>query len=495
MKRTAQIFSIILIFCACFFCSISYAKQVHVTLLQANDVYEMSPVNGGEFGGLARLQTINLELKKKNKHTYTVLAGDLISPSAIGTAKVNGVKLGGRQMIDILNEMKWDFITLGNHEFDLDRDTLIARLNEARFNTISSNVVDTITGQPFSNTKTFDIIHVNGIKIGLAGITLESLAKNFVTIKNPFESAQAIVKELRENQHVDMVVLITHQDINDDIHFANSLKGVDLIVGGHEHENIYLTRGVSFTPIAKADANARSVYIHDLFFDTKTKKVSVKSQLKVIDATITENPKIQQRVNYWRNIAFDAFRADGFKPEQNIVTTTESLDGLESSVRNGVTKLTDIVARSALHAFPDVELSIFNAGSIRIDDVIPVGAISQYDVIRILPFGGHYTAVTMPGSLLKQVFAASEANRGTGGFLHYAGVSQHNGEWRVNNNAIVGTQLYKVSIATFLLDSGDKGLTFLMKNPAISRISSANVDARVALIAELEHQYNQKKID
>jgi 5'-nucleotidase/UDP-sugar diphosphatase len=103
------------------------SREVNITLVQANDVYEMTPVNGGRYGGLARLQTLVKQLKRENPHTYTLLAGDLLSPSAIGTAKVNGERLNGKQMVAVLNAMGWDYMTLGNHEFDNGRASLLGR--------------------------------------------------------------------------------------------------------------------------------------------------------------------------------------------------------------------------------------------------------------------------------------------------------------------------------------------------------------------------------
>ena len=66
------------------------APITKITLLQMNDVYEITPVNNGKLGGLARVATLRKQLLKENPNTYTLLAGDLFSPSALGTAKVNG---------------------------------------------------------------------------------------------------------------------------------------------------------------------------------------------------------------------------------------------------------------------------------------------------------------------------------------------------------------------------------------------------------------------
>ncbi len=470
--------------------TLSYAKKTHITILQANDVYEMTPVNGGKYGGLARVQTLIKKLKKKNRHTYTILAGDLISPSAIGTAKVNGTRLNGKQMVDVLNYMEWDFFTLGNHEFDNGRESLIDRLTEAKFTTVSANVIDTVTGRPFVNTVPTYTFMVDNVRVALAGITLQSLSQDFVKINDPMTTAKDIVAQLKEKQKADIIILITHQDFEEDLEFAKALKDVDLILGGHEHENIYVRRGPALTPIAKADANARSVYIHELYFDSNNKTLSVDSTLKIITDELKEDRTIKKVVGDWKALAFDAFKADGFEPEQTVTTTTESLDGLEASVRNGPTRLTEIVARSALSPFPGTELSLINAGSIRIDDTLPPGPITQYDVIRILPFGGTYIEVSIPGDLLEKALNVGMSNRGTGGFLHHSEVENKNSKWLIKGKPIKPQRNYKVATASFLIERGDAGLEFLVNNPRIQLLSNKVIDARIALILELERTYS-----
>lgn len=59
-------------------------SYVQFTFLQMNDVYELIPLSGGKKGGLARVATIRALLLQENPHTYTVIAGDLVSPSALG---------------------------------------------------------------------------------------------------------------------------------------------------------------------------------------------------------------------------------------------------------------------------------------------------------------------------------------------------------------------------------------------------------------------------
>jgi len=127
-------------------------SKIHVTILHFNDVYEITPVSGGNEGGLARVATLRNQLLALNPNTITTLGGDLFSPSAIGTAKYLGDQLAGRQMVDVLNQLELDYATFGNHEFDLKEEQFNKRMDEAKFTWISSNVVNA-NGQSYTGVK------------------------------------------------------------------------------------------------------------------------------------------------------------------------------------------------------------------------------------------------------------------------------------------------------------------------------------------------------
>jgi 5'-nucleotidase len=95
-------------------------------------------------------------------------------------------------------------------------------------------------------------------------------------------------------------------------------------------------------------------------------------------------------------------------------------------------------------------MAIFNGGSIRLDDVLPPGPVTQYDVIRILPYGGKVVKATFTGALLARVLQIGEQNKGTGGYLHSAGVP----------TAIDPAARYTLATSDFLLTGGEVNLGF-----------------------------------
>jgi 5'-nucleotidase len=437
--------------------------RVHVTILHFNDIYEITPVSGGKEGGIARVASLRKQLLARNPNTITTLGGDLFSPSAIGTAQYEGDRLAGRQMVDVLNHFQLDYATFGNHEFDVKENQFNQRMQEAKFTWVSSNVF-AADGQPYAGVKQNLVIPVtdkkNGktFRIGMFGLTLAANNPGYVRYSDPIAASAEQIKQL--NGQSDFVIALTHQAIDDDIELLQKFPQIGLLLGGHEHVNYQNWRG-NFTPLLKGDANVRSVYVVDLYFDPQTGKTEVKPTFVPINDTLPEDPTVKTVVDKWMNIAFDAFRQQGFEPEAVVTTTTEALDGLESNVRARKTNLTELIAKSLLRPYPEAELSLYNSGSIRIDDVLPAGQITVYDVIRVLPFGGKVQLAAIKGSLLIKALNQGLANTGAGGFLQSANTQQVNGTWQINGIPVDARKTYKLAINDFLASGKEHGLEYL----------------------------------
>ncbi|MDH3327109.1 MAG: bifunctional metallophosphatase/5'-nucleotidase [Gammaproteobacteria bacterium] len=448
------------IFTAC----AAVGKPIHVTVLHFNDIYEISPVSGGKQGGLARVATLRKELLAKNPNTITVLGGDMFSPSAMGTAIVNGEKLAGKQMVDVLNKLGLDYATFGNHEFDVSEAQFKQRMKEVGFTWVSSNAFNA-DGKPYpgvNKSLLIPIIDPNTGKkftIGMFGVTLTTKKTDYVVYQKPLESAKYQVNALKGKS--DMIIALTHQAIADDAKMITENPDIDLVLGGHEHENYQRWRG-DFTPLLKADANVRSVYVVELFFDPETGKTKIIPSLIPINDSIAEDPEIKQAVDHWEKIAFDSFRAQGFEPNKVVTVTTEALDGLEASVRSKQTNLTKLIANALLLTYPEADLSMYNGGAVRIDDIIPLGDITQYDVLRMMPFGGTVQLVGIKGSLLKKLLDKGMSSIGSGGFLQTANVeyiehSSGNG-WQIKGVLLDANKNYKVSMLDYVVSSELKNI-------------------------------------
>ena len=207
---------------------------VTVTLVHLNDVYEILPVEGGKSGGLARVATVIEKLKATRSPVLTTLGGDYLSPSALGTAIVDGQPIAGRQMVDVLNATGVDWATLGNHEFDVSEAAFRAHVAQAKFRIVSTNVTDA-RGLPFAGVATSAIVPVtaNGrtVRIGLIAVTIDATKKDWVRYRDAIEVAKAEVEKLRGA--TDAIVALTHLSLEQDAEFVSAVPGIDLVLGGH----------------------------------------------------------------------------------------------------------------------------------------------------------------------------------------------------------------------------------------------------------------------
>lgn len=456
-----------------------------VTILHFNDVYEIGPVEGGRAGGLARVATVLADYRRTHAPLIATLGGDYLSPSAIGTARVDGQPLAGRQMVDVLNAVGVDWATFGNHEFDVSESAFRSRMSEGTFHLVSSNVSEA-NGQPFPNVPRSTVVTVSAggrqIRLGLIGVTIAANKKSWVKYEDGIAAATREVAALKGK--ADAVIALTHLSLAEDAQLVSAVPAIDLVLGGHEHENWMMRRGPAFTPVIKADANVRSVAIVTMSF-ANTGRPVVDAHLVTIDDHVAADPAVDAAVKKWTTTAFDAFTRDGFHPDHVVATIPRPLDGRESTVRNSPGELTDIIAASMRREVPAAVVAIFNSGSVRIDDVVPAGPIREYDIIRILPFGGKVLQATFDGSLLAQVLDMGVNNEGTGGYLQTAGVTRANNQWMVGGQPLNPAKPYVVAISDFLLTGGETNLAFLTRaNPHVRDIREFR-DIRQAVIDQL----------
>lgn len=451
-----------------------------------NDVYEIDAVENGASGGMARLAAALDRLRRNNSAVVTTLGGDFLSPSALGTAVVAGEPLAGRQMVDLLNTVGVQWATLGNHEFDLSESAFHKRLAEAKFKVVISNATDA-AGKPFADTVQSAIVRVRSgartVRVGLIGLVIDSTRKAWVRYLPPVETARAQVDALKGK--VDAIVALTHLSLLQDQAVVEAVPEIDLILGGHEHENWSIRRGTRFTPIVKADANVRSLAVVAMKFSGASRpEVSVRFEL--LDTRIAPLPRVQQQVKKWVDTAYDAFRRDGLDPAAVVASLPEILDGRELTVRNRPGNLTTLIVE-AMRTAAKSDAAVLNGGSIRIDDQLPAGPVRQYDVIRVLPFGGKVLKVTLDGGLLRQILEAGEANLGSGGFLHLAGITRRDGAWTVGDRPLDSAAVYTVAMPEFLLTGQETRMAFLTRDKL--REVQDLPDIRLVLIAELKRRY------
>ncbi|MDZ7900503.1 MAG: bifunctional metallophosphatase/5'-nucleotidase [Arcicella sp.] len=483
-------------------------NEVQIAILHVNDVYEISPLEGGKVGGMARLATLKKEIAQKNPNTITILAGDFLNPALISTFKHEGKSIKGKQMVEAMNAVGFDWVGLGNHEFDLDEEDLQKRINESNFNWLASNVLQNKKGNlepfgktlsgvkiPFQKTTILTFKNESGklVKMGIFSVVLPSNKKEYVWYSDFFDAAQKNYEILKPQ--CDFVIAITHLNKADDAKLAELLPDVKLLMGGHDHDN--MIEKVGNAVIAKADANAKTAYVHNIVFNTETKSVLINSDLRKIDESIPMDSTVFAVVKKWDNIMDVALQKLGMDRNDVVAQLTEKLDGRETPMRNSHTNLGDLIAKSmTTFASKPVDCAVFNSGSVRIDDQLS-GKITQLDIMRVLPFGGKIVEVSLKGRLLERILETGLKNRGNGGFLQWDKIThdEAKNEWFVNGKLLDVNQDYYIAIPKFMMEGKETNFGYLTaQNPDVLKITESDEkdvidvrnDVRKVLIAYLK---------
>ena len=152
-------------------------------------------------------------------------------------------KTKGKIVVEILNKLNIDIASLGNHEFAFGIDELKKRLSESNFSWLATNVFEK-NGLPLQGTIQTKLYEIEGIKIGFFAICLPETAQlyfkncnNKVEFKPIIDSAQKAINSLTL-EGVDVIIALTHLDLEQDIILAEHFPQIKVIAGGHDHKNI-----------------------------------------------------------------------------------------------------------------------------------------------------------------------------------------------------------------------------------------------------------------
>ena len=211
-----------------------------LTILHVNDTHShIDPQRSGDYKGrggvieqAAYIDSVRCADGKRN--VLLVHAGDFSQGTSYFT------ELGGNIEIDVLNALRFDVVTLGNHEFDNGVEELARRLKNLKAEVVCANY--DFDGTALEGlVEPFTIIRRGGKKIGFIGLLTDimevvdrDIAK-VLTYQDPAEVVNRLAEYLKEEKDCDMVICLSHLGYGEDKDLAASVRNVDLIVGGHSH--------------------------------------------------------------------------------------------------------------------------------------------------------------------------------------------------------------------------------------------------------------------
>jgi 2',3'-cyclic-nucleotide 2'-phosphodiesterase (5'-nucleotidase family) len=338
---------------------------------------------GGTSGMLGYLN------KYRNEKSLVLNGGDDFQGTPISSLTQ------GFSQIELLNLYNLDAFVLGNHDFDYGMNKLSFALNTSNFNSLAANISYKEDGESFA--KPYLIKEINGIKIGIIGLTPKDLMT--LTVPKNIEDLQMlnidsiipIYVDILKKEKCNLIVLLSHNGEDNDKEFAEKFhKDIDIIIGGHSHTPIFKPEIVEGTYICQAGSYGRWLGKLDIKVDIK-KDTVIKCYGKlyetIFDSTIYDKKAHQEVESMLANI----------EPEMKKPIGTTLSDLNKSSLSQW--------EADAIREKLQTNISFLNAGSIRKNLI--KGNITIGDVWEINPFGNTMMKFSVSGKTLKNMLANS----------------------------------------------------------------------------------------
>jgi len=409
-----------------------------VVVVAINDMYRIEGVEGGQQGGMSLVRALRQQLEQQTPDLLFLHAGDFLFPSLLSE------KTNGAHMVEMMNLLDGAsgvhdarmFVVFGNHEFDQSQRKhaalLQARIDQSEFQWLGSNIrFSEEAGKPLVASKNLmvsKIVESGGVRIGLLGLTTDKKSANKIAyvdeFLDPVYVAGEQTKRLRE-QGAEVVIALTHLPLETDQEILTSLgdNGPDLIIGGHEHQRHHVE--IHGRWILKADADARTATVVRIRMIGKRPFMSF--GYRFLDRNrVTPDPQMQLQVNRVLQEHEEWFCVDHHEAagclQRAVGETAVPLIGEELEIRSYETNLGNWVADQGRTVVEDADIAFINAGSLRVNQDIPPGPITQRDLEELLPYDSELVRVELDKNQLDAVLErAAEEWSGKGHWLQISG--------------------------------------------------------------------------
>lgn len=394
----------------------SFAGAENLVILHTNDTHsQVDPDERDGLGGVGRRMVVIDSVRRAADNVMLIDAGDAVQ----GTLYFN--LYGGAVEQKLMNAMGYDLRILGNHEFDNGVDSLASVLAGADADFLATNY--DLSESPLADMfDKYTIKEVGGRRIGFIGINLRPegmIAEgNYdgVEYLDAVEAANASAWWLRNIEHCDLVVAITHIGYNPstppgDLLLARASKDIDIIIGGHSHDLITpesekfqsqvpnaVGRDVLVAQVGKAGKN-----IGEITVDLSTLQLSYR--------VIPINSRLDGRVPEEFATLVAPYRAgvDSLMTRVPVGKTRFELPQESAALLNWAT---DVILDRGRQLADSVDFAILNKGGLRRG--LPKGTIHEGQIITMMPFNNRVQVIDIKGSDLLAAFQVMATVGGNG---------------------------------------------------------------------------------
>ena len=361
--------------------------------------------------GLARIQTFLKQRIEENANTYFLSAGDHFQGTAISNLT------HGEVVNEILKEMNLFASAVGNHEFDWGSDLIPTWAKDGEYLFLASNIEVEEDKKPegwddhvVPFTVQDHIVNGTEVKIGFIGIAtpetkFKTAAENVVgyTFTDPVEATNKWAKVLKEQEHVDAIIALTHLGSfqkdgvisGEIVEYANEVEGIDAIFTGHTHQVV--NGRVNDIAIVQGGYNGRNLSQITLDFEVDDTIVTLLAATgNVINMTelipeLEEDAAVKAIVDkYYEELA----------PILDEVLGELKNDLPHDTDEMQVTPMGQFIAKS-LAEIGGTQIAIINGGGIRRG--FDKGDITMGLMYELLPFDNTLVTLKVTGAELKKL--------------------------------------------------------------------------------------------
>lgn len=416
-----------------------------LTILHINDFHSrFQPITGsnsdcnaeddaaGEcFGGIARLKTAIDQRRgaREGENVLLLSAGDNFQGSLFYT------QYKAEAVTTFFNEMGFDVVATGNHEFDDGPEELARLIDLADYPIVGGNF--DVSNEPALDGKISGVIvlNVGGERVAVIGATTidtPEIASPGDTVV--FQSVEDYVRGAvgaLEEAGVNKIIVLSHIGYNEDQALAGAVPGVDVVVGGHSHtllsNSVEGAAGPYPTLVANPDGKDVAVvqageygkYLGEITvtWNDDGDVVSAEGEPMLVDASVTPDD------GFVAKVAELSGPLEDLKSEV-IGTATAPIEGSREVCRAMECAMGNLVSDALLDRVADqgVSIAIQNGGGLRAS--IDAGEITMGEVLTVLPFSNTLATFELSGADIVASLenGVSDIEGGAGRFPQVAGL-------------------------------------------------------------------------
>ncbi len=418
--------------------TILHTNDLHSNLIGMAPATDYTPFelkNDTTQGGYARLATLIKQRKVADQSLGPVLildGGDY----SMGTAFAAAIRETGGEL-QLLSLMGCDATTFGNHEFDLGPDgTAQAIAVAAKAGRVPAVVVSNTTFEGNEPTlaglqelakkgdiRRYVVIKRGGLRFGIFGVLGKEA--QFYTggaapakFTDPVETAREMMKILREQEKVDVVIALSHGGMTkgadgrfvdgEDVQLARAVPGIDVVIGAHSHTELpepIIVNGR--TPVVQTGKYGMN--LGELVVSLEGDKLTVDSyKLIPVDDTIMGDKAIAAEIKKLKKtVTKVAFASRGYSIDQPLAIAPRDIPNTYSDI--AASTLLANLCTDAFRKSTKADISFTANGMMRSGLIRgKTGVQTVYDVFAVAPLGAGVLDTTAGSTLVTGYFTGQE---------------------------------------------------------------------------------------